>query len=207
MFLAARLDLIVGKISTSIIQERASSYANAVLKKTNAMQNVIAFIVGTVIGITRLDDQNEENVVCNGHKCGHALKYQLTSPDSLVVHAGGCIECRKHDWTLYVGSGLKEQVLELLLINGRQFVVYGDAGFQRITCLEVLFQSSNLIQYEGNCNKAMSKAHATVEWSFKEVKICFTTMNFKRILRLGNSVIGSLYLAAMILENMRNCVY
>eukprot|EP00171_Calliarthron_tuberculosum_P021776 IDg21776t1 len=43
----------------------------------------------------------------------------------------------------------------------------------------VPYQGSNLAAHQRAFNKAMSAVRITVEWVFKEVKVYFTTMDYK----------------------------
>ena len=45
--------------------------------------------------------------------------------------------------------------------------------------MEVPFQVSNPTNYQKALNKAMSKERVTVEWIFKELKLYWTTVDFK----------------------------
>jgi len=53
----------------------------------------------------------------------------------------------------------------------------------------------------------ISRVRVTVEWMFKEVKLHWTTVDYKRKMQIGESGVGALYVAAMLLANLRNCVY
>ncbi len=106
-----RGDLIQGKISSLFIESRASLYAASVHAKTSALESCVGFIDGTVIGIARPCDSDQQNVAYNGHKRKHAMNFQVVStPDGLFLHTFGPIEGRHHDWTLYMQSGIEEQL-------------------------------------------------------------------------------------------------
>eukprot|EP00171_Calliarthron_tuberculosum_P002315 IDg2315t1 len=106
-------------------------------------------------------DYAEQNVMYNDHKRKHALKYQVvTAPDRLILHAAGPLEGRKHDWTLYLRSGLDEELASLLFISESTQKAF---------------------------SKEMSAARVTVEWYFKEVKLYWTTVDFKKKLRISES--------------------
>ena len=56
----------------------------------------------------------------NGHKRKHSLKFQVVnSLDGLIFHAYGPTEGRRHDWTLYVRSGVDVQLPNILDIGGK----------------------------------------------------------------------------------------
>lgn len=203
-----RCDLITGPINSSFLANRAHIYAAAIKDKCHALSNCIGFIDGTVIAIARPSRNAVQNVAYNGHKRKHALKYQaVTTPDGLILHAAGPIEGRRHDWTLYCRSGLDEVLEELMFVDGVQYCLYGDSGYNERSFLEVPFQGSQLTGYQKAFNKAMSTGRVTVEWFFKEVKLYWSTMDYRRKMRTGESPVGALYLVTMLLTNFRNCVY
>lgn len=53
----------------------------------------------------------------------------------------------------------------------------------------------------------MAKIRVTVKWVFEEVKRYWKTLDYKRKMRSCESPVGALYITAMLLENMRKCVY
>lgn len=73
--------------------------------------------------------------------------------------------------------------------------------------MQVLFQGSHLNASRRALNKAMYRVHAIVEWIFTEIKLYWTNLDWKRKMRISESPIGALYLTAMLLTNMRSCVY
>ena len=207
-FIETRGDLMTGEICSEFVAERAQLYSEAVHQKSNAMSNCIGFIDGTVIGISRPGGYRMQNVVYNGHKRKHALKYQaVVTPDGLILHAFGPLEGRRHDWTLYIRSGIEEQLPSALLVDGKQYCIYGDSGYNRRIFLEVPFQGSSLSSAQKAFNAGMSSVRVTVEWMFKEIKIYWSSVDFKRKLRVRQSPVGLLYLSAMLLTNIRNCCY
>lgn len=207
-FIDNRGHLLTGEISQSFLAEKSATYAAAVYEKAKAMSNCVGFIDGTVLAIARPKGNRLQNVVYNGHKRRHALKYQaMVTPDGLILHAYGPMEGRRHDWTLYVRSGIEEQLSVCLMVNGVQYCIYGDSGYNRRVFMEVPFDGSNLTAGQRAFNEAMSTVRVTVEWIFKEIKLYWASVDFKRKLRVEESPAGMLYLGAMLLTNMRNCCY
>lgn len=85
------------------------------MEAEGALDNCVGFIDGLIIGIARPRDCEDQHVAYNGHKGKHALKYQaVTTPNSLIIHAHGPMEGRRHDWTLHMRRGLDETLCELL---------------------------------------------------------------------------------------------
>ena len=170
--------LLTGDLYAEFVAEKASTHAEAVHQKSNAMPNCIGFLDGSVIGISGPRGSRMHNVVYIGHKRKHALKHQtIVSPDGLILHAFGLLEGLRHDWTLYVRCGMVEQLCAVLSIDGKQYFIYRDSGYNRRTFMEVPFQSSNLTAAQKAFNGAMSSVRVTAEWLFKEIKIFWSAMD------------------------------
>ena len=149
-----------------------------------------------------------QRVAYNGHKRKHAMKCQgVTSPCGLDLHLSGPLEGRRHEWTMYVQSGLDETLEDTLFIDRVRYVIYGDSGYSDRIFMEVPLQGSNLSAARRAFNVAMARSRINVEWYFKEVKSHWTSMDFKRKLRVREAAVGSLYIVAVLLTNVRNCVY
>jgi hypothetical protein len=113
----------------------------------------VGFIDGTVIGISRPGNSFQQRAAYNGHKRKHALKFQaLMSPDGLILHAAGPLEGRRHDWTLYMRSGLDEELEGGLCIAYTQYCIYGDSGYNRRAWMEISFAGTR----RKFCNVIMS---------------------------------------------------
>lgn len=55
-------------------------------------------------------------------------------------------------------------------------------------------------------NGVTSKVRATVEWIIK-VKMYFTTVNFKREMKIRQAAMGALHLYSTLLCNFQTCTY
>ena len=95
----------------------------------------------------------------------------------------------------------------VMYVRGKQYCIYGDFGYNQRPFLEVPCKGSNLSAPHRAFNSVMSRGIVTVEWYFKEVKLYWSTMDYKKKMRTGESPVGALYIAAMLLTNFRNCVY
>lgn len=84
---------------------------------------------------------------------------------------------------------------------------YWDCGYNSRPFMEVPFQGSNLTEAQHAFNKEMSRVRVTAEWAFNEIMLYWSSMDYKRKMRIGHTPIGALFLAAMLLTNIRNCVY
>ena len=104
-------------------------YAIAITECGGTLESCLGFRGGTVICIARPRDNEMQRAAYDAHKRKQVIKFQaLPTPDCLIAHAVGPLEGRLHEWTLYVRSGVDEQLEEILLVEGRQFYVYGDSG-------------------------------------------------------------------------------
>lgn len=204
----SRGHLITGPISAQFIHENAASFSDSIHQKCDAFMHCVGFIDGTVLAISRPGDSSIQNAAYNGHKRKHALKYQtITLPNGLILHASGPLEGCRHDWALYVNSGVEEQMEEMMLFNGIQYFIHGDSGYSARAYLDVPFSGSNLTPAQKSANCATAAVRVTVEWMYKEVKLYWSTVDFKRKMRIGEAPVGLLYIAAMLLTNFRNCIY
>lgn len=208
-FVAVRAPLIMHEMHAPFWASRFQTYSASVHAKTEALENCVGFIDGTVIKVARPGGDSIQQQVCyNGHKRTHALKFQVvSSPCGLAIHLAGPMEGRRHDWTLYLSSGVEEQLPEVLNVDGQLFCIYGDSGYGARWYLYIPFRGSNLCEARRKFNEAMSMARVTVEWFFKEVKLYWTSVDFKRKLRINESGVSTMYIAAVLLTNFRNCVY
>lgn len=73
--------------------------------------------------------------------------------------------------------------------------------------MEVLLQGTNLSAHQVAFHEAISFAPVTAECIFKEFKLYFTTVDYTQKMKVFESPVESLYLAAMLPSNMRNCIY
>ena len=73
--------------------------------------------------------------------------------------------------------------------------------------MEVPFQGSNLKCNQTAFKKSMSKVRIKLEWVFKEVKMYFPVVDTKQKLKISDSLVGLLYIATMVVCNIRNCIY
>lgn len=207
-FVSNRGHLLTSYMQSDFFKQQLDRFADSIDVKSGCLQNCVGFIDGTVIGIARPFGNMAQMSAYNGHKRKHALKYQaVNTPDGMVVHLFGPMEGRRHDWTLYVQSDLDSVLPEVLDLPLKRFCIYGDSGYNRRWYIEVPHQGSNLSAAQSAFNRAMSSVRITVEWIFKEVKLYFPTMDYKRKLKVHEAPVGLLYTSCMLLCNMRNCIY
>ena len=172
-------------MSHSFIQIKAKASASSVREKCQALQNCVGFIDGTVNEIARQKGYELQRVAYKGHKRKHALKFQASnSHDGLGMHVYGPLEGRRPDWTMYTRSSLDDHLSEVLDVDGERYCIYGNSGYNRRWFVEVPYQGSNLTPPHVAFDKEMSAVRITVEWIFKELKLRFTTVEYKRKMKV-----------------------
>lgn len=141
-------------------------YAESDKEKWNALENVVAFLDGTIIGIVSPTGKSiNQHTVYNGHKRKQALKFQaMTTPDGWCAHMYGLEVGQRHDMVLYNDSGVHGFLSVVLHIYGKKYMVYGHSGYLRRDFLEIPFKEGNMTVLEAAFNTAMPKAWVTVEW-------------------------------------------
>ena len=103
----------------------------------------------------------------------------------MIQDAFGPLEGRRHDWTLYIRSDAEDLLHIVLEVrDGMKYCIFADSGYNERWFLRIPFQGSNLIASQRAFNKSMSSVRVTVEWMFKEIKIHWPVIDFKRKLRV-----------------------
>lgn len=73
-------------------------YASVIREKSVTLENCIGFVDGSILKFAQPTIHDLQNVVYNGHKRSHELKFQaLVSPDGFSIHIYGPHEGRQHD--------------------------------------------------------------------------------------------------------------
>ena len=85
--------------------------------------------------------------------------------------------------------------------------MYGDSGYNLRLYLQVTYQGAEVPADERAFNLAMATGRITVEWLFKELKMYWTTMDYRRKLRVLQAPVDTLHIACMLLNNLRTCMY
>lgn len=119
----------------------------------------------------------------------------------------GSIEGRRHEWTLYVRIGIETWITDALIVIETQTALYSDSVYGKRILLVTAFAVSNTSNMQKAFNLTMAQFRVTVEWLFKEDKRYWTSVDFKRKLRVGEGPCGLMYIAACVLTRIRNCIY
>jgi len=206
-FYASRHTLITSFRSDLIQGNRASILAELVCNEGAPLDNCIGFIDCTKIQICRPGGPSvNQRSVYSGHKRFHCSIYQtITTPDGLVFHVYGPEEGRRHDLTLYRKSNM-DQLLQNHLLIDRQYCIYEDAAYMLRPWLQVAYPREIATQSQQDYNKHMSSVREAVEWSYKEIKLHFTSQDMKRKLKARESPISVLYICSVLLFNFKTCL-
>ena len=146
-----------------------------------------------------------QQLVFNGHKRIHALKYQsVVTPNGLIANLFGPFEGRRHDSALLQASGLLDN---LDTPKYRGYALYGDPAYPLRGQLIVPFRGAALTPDQEEFNRAMSNVRESVEWGFKDIASHFAFVDFRKNLKLYLPPVGKYYLVAALLCNCRTCLY
>ena len=155
-FISGRGHLLLSAVPQAYMASRFYAFNKAFSDKGGAIDKCIGFIDGTVVGVAHPKEYMRQLVVYNGHKRKHALKCQaVNTPDGMILHAYGSVEGRRHDLYLYHCSGMDFNLEQILQIDGVQYMVYGDLGYNCRVFMEVPFQGRNLNSYQSGFNTFM----------------------------------------------------
>ena len=144
----------------------------------------------------------------SGHKRRNGIKFQSMSlPDGIIHHLFGPLESRRHDMTLFRDSQIESALQRSLMIDGRQFYIYGDSAYVLRPFLQIAFQGAALTEEQCQFNTEMNRLRTSVEWGFKDIKKYFTHVDFTRKNIISNTPVGLHYIIAGLLWNFRACLY
>jgi hypothetical protein len=170
----------------------------------------IGFIDGTVRSICR--PTIDQDVVYNGHRRTHALKYQaFVAPNGLIIDLYGPRAGVDHDARLFHESNLNEK-LSLLVRpshwndNAIPFCCFGDQAYPATSFVGLPMRGQNLTRGQREFNFRMSQAREAVEWAFKDVSLNWAFIDFKKNQKVGLQSVGKMYIVAALLSNIKNCL-
>ena len=144
---------------------------------------------------------------CNsGQKRLHCLVYQtITTRDRRVLHMYGPEEGRRHDLTLLRNSCIENSSQQSMVLENRQFSIYGDAAYIMRPWLQTAFPNLTATPAQQFYNKAMSAVREAVEWSYKDIKQTWSSQHFHRKLKVRQSPSALLYILGALFCNMKCC--
>lgn len=191
-----------------LMTERAHIYAESITAQGSPLDSCVGFIDCTKIQMHRPGALNaNQRVVYSGHKRSHCLVYQsISTPDGLIFHMFGPEVGRRHDITLYRQAGMDDILRDSLLIDDRQFYIYGDPAYILRPWLQVAFNTSFSNASHLNHNASMSSVRESVEWSYKDLKQMWTSQDYKRMLKVRKARVSLMYIGAALLWNFKVCL-
>jgi DDE superfamily endonuclease len=110
---------------------------------------------------------------------------------------------RRNDITLYSNSNMDEILSGCLLIDGGQYCVYGDPAYMLRPHLQVGYPGLQATPEQHAYNMSMSSERIAFEWFYKDLKQNFTTLDFKRKLKVNEAPIGLLFMSSVLLWNFK----
>jgi hypothetical protein len=128
------------------------------------------------------------------------------TPDGWILHLFGPIEGRWHNLTLYRESHIDDELQSSTEISGTQYYLYGYPAYCLRPYLQIGYRGSHLTP-QVQLNIAMSTVRIAVEWAFRDVKLYFTHVDVPRKLKLLVTPAGLWYVCAVMLWNIRVCLY
>jgi nuclease HARBI1 len=124
----------------------------------------------------------------------------------LLFNIYGPEDGRRHDMTLYNKSGIYEELSAALLVDGKQFCIYGDAAYVLRPFLQVGFPTVNADPETAIYTAKMNSIRIAVEWTYKDIKQNWTSIDYKRKLKVREAPIAINYLCGVLLWNFRVCL-
>ena len=124
-----------------------------------------------------------QRILCNGHKCKHAIKFQsVVIPNGLVANIFGPIEGERHKIAKLAQSDLLTQLqVHSYGQNSRALCFYGDSVYPQMRHLQASFPGPGHTLQQSAFNKSMSEVRFNVGWVFKDISI---TLSFKILKRI-----------------------
>ena len=199
---------LITTLREGFLRDRAASYADAIKNAGAPLDSCVDFIDCTKIKMARPGGQNRNQRSCySGHKLFHCLVYQtITTTDGLIFSFYGPEEGRRHNMTLLHNSRISDRLAECLLVDGRQFYVYGDAAYVLHPWMQTAFNSIALTDEEGEYNTDMSAVRVTVEWNYKDLKQLWNRNDYSRSLKVRQFPVSLLYVGSTVLLNYKTFI-
>ena len=182
-------------------------YADAIHNRGGALLNCVGFIDGTKIKMARPKGYAHQRSVWSGHKRMHCFSYQtITTPDGLIFHMYGPVEGRQPDAYLYCKSKMDTVLEENMKVEDVQYCIYGDQAYVLRSWMQTGYPRLLATEEQIQFNNSMNAARVAVEWSYKDVKQEFASQDFHRKLLVRKLPISNLYIASVLLRNIKTCI-
>lgn len=187
-----------------LMQERAELYASYTAR-VSALQNCVGYLDCTKVKVSRPGGSNaNQRALYSGHKRTWCLKFQTVStPDGLIFHLYGPEDGRRHDTTLYAKSNLDLLLQNGLSVGATQFCLYADQAYILRPWLQVGFHSIHSTGEQGEFNSCNNVGRTAVEWSYKDVRQAWTTVDFQRKMKVRESPVALQFIGSVLLWNIK----
>lgn len=144
----------------------------------------------------------------NGQKQIHCMMYRTISTlGGLMFALYGQEAGSFHDLTLYYNSGWDQILEQALLINGRQYYIFGEKPYLIRPWLQRPFLLVNELSSEASFNTKMSSVRVSVEKNYRDVKQFWISQDFLRNLWIIQAPLAVLYKGSAIMNNFHVCLY
>jgi hypothetical protein len=101
---------------------------------------------------------------------------------------------RRHDMNLCNKSRIDKELSAALLVDGKQFCIYGVAAYVLPPFLQVVFPTVNADPETAIYNAKISSVRIALEWTYKDIKQNWTSVDYKRKLKVRKAPIAINYL-------------
>lgn len=182
-------------------------FAEKITECGSAMQNICGFIDGTARRICQ--PSKNQGPFYSGYYGFHCIKFQsVMFPNGIIGILNGPFIGRRHDSGMVHESGIISKLTPLLSINGQQYYLYGDPGYQQSQLMFTPYSRlSNLNMQQQQFNKKMSRVRESVEWGFGKIASIFAFLDFHKNLKLFLQPVAEYYKVGSILANVHTCYY
>jgi len=204
----------MNNISLDRVSANVGTWSEAIARTLGLQEELFrcwGFVDGTFRKICRPPPDLQESAY-NRYKRGHGLKWQfVVSPCGLIEDGYGPIAGRHHDTFLLAKSGINHTLQKVPKhpTTGREYYIYGDAGYRRMRYVMVGFgrDRSKLSADKATFCSLHNRARTAVEWAFGIITQCWQSLAVLENQRIGTSPIGIQYSVCTFLTNCRTCLY
>ena len=188
-----------------LVSPRRLEYLAAAVERKFKLPRFWGAIDGTVRPIAMPVEQEE--LVYNGHKRCHALKYQFIScPDGLIF-CSLPFEGRRHDAHIVTDTGLVQWAAQHAKNEqGEQLYLFGDPAYANSRAILTKFRGNIISSMQADFNYIMSKFRVQVEWAIGLIPNQWPRFSVKRRQQTGATPVGQDWLVGVLLFNAKTCL-
>jgi nuclease HARBI1 len=185
--------------------DQFEKYAALTYARGGATGNVVGYVDNTNRKMCR--PGVNQDVVYNGYKKFHALKYQIVmGPEGVIIALHGPDVGRDPDVTCLVNSGLLDDMADVCATLGQHYVFYADRGYPLDPHMLVAFTGPALTAAQLAWNAAMNRER-TSEWGYGKPLALWGMLNLATQQKLLLMPIAQHYMVAIILTNCHTACY